>query len=416
MINDYNQKIFNVRNTFLKKDLIKIKSIHHEIISNLNTEYLQCLNIVNNRNQLIDINYSANLFADCSFIIIIGTGGSSLGSKMLISAVGNSKKKFFFAENVDPDTNQRLISKVDLKKTGFIVISKSGETIETLCIYFFFLNALKNKNINIKKRTLVLTENKPSSLKIIQEKRDYHFFEHDKNIGGRYSVFSSVGLIPAKIAGAKIKDFCEGGQNILNNLQKIKSPELLYPIRGALVKTSLMRKGYNQSILLTYADRLINFTKWYVQLWSESIGKKNKGSTAISSIGTIDQHSQLQLFLDGPKDKFITILGLNKPQKSKKLDCKIAKEISFENLHGKSMGELFFAEKKATFQSLMKKKIPLRSIDLNQISEKILGKIVMSFFLETIYACKLLHINPFNQPAVEEGKILALKFLQNAKS
>lgn len=152
MINDYNQKIFNVRNTFLKKDLIKIKSIHHEIISNLNTEYLQCLNIVNNRNQLIDINYSANLFADCSFIIIIGTGGSSLGSKMLISAVGNSKKKFFFAENVDPDTNQRLISKVDLKKTGFIVISKSGETIETLCIYFFFLNALKNKNINIKKK------------------------------------------------------------------------------------------------------------------------------------------------------------------------------------------------------------------------------------------------------------------------
>ena len=101
----------------------------------MNTEYLQCLNIVNNTNQLIDINYSANLFADCRFMIIIGTGGSSLGSKMLISAVGNSKK--VFAENVDPDTNQRLISKVDLKKTGFIVISKSGETIETLCIYFF---------------------------------------------------------------------------------------------------------------------------------------------------------------------------------------------------------------------------------------------------------------------------------------
>lgn len=413
MKTSYNQKIFNIKSSVFKSTE-KLKKINDELFSKIDCDYLRCLNIVRDNRQIQIIKKSASIFNNCKFIVIIGTGGSSLGGKMLVSALGNSNKKLFFAENVDPDTIQKLVSQIDLNHTGFIIISKSGETIETLCIYFYFLNTIKLRNIKIYKTTLVITERKPSTLKKIQEEENYHFLEHDKNIGGRYSVFSAVGLIPAQIAGINIKKFCDGGKTVLNQILNAKKPEATAPIKSALVKINLMKKGYNQSVLMTYSDKLKNFSDWYIQLWSESIGKNKKGSTAISSRGTVDQHSQLQLFLDGPNDKFITILGFEKPPRSIKLKCKISKNNIFESLNNKSMGDLFFAEKKATSKSLIRQKIPLRLIDLSPMNEDLLGKLVMSFFLETIYSCKLLNVNPFDQPAVEEGKVLALKFLKNA--
>ena len=413
MKTSYNQKIFNIKSSIFKSTE-KLKKINDELFSKIDCDYLRCLNIVRDNRQIQIIKKSASIFNNCKFIVIIGTGGSSLGGKMLVSALGNSNKKLFFAENVDPDTIQELLFQIDLNHTGFIIISKSGETIETLCIYFYFLNTIKLRNIKIYKTTLVITERKPSTLKKIQEEENYHFLEHDKNIGGRYSVFSAVGLIPAQIAGINIKKFCDGGKTVLNQILNAKKPEATAPIKSALVKINLMKKGYNQSVLMTYSDKLKNFSDWYIQLWSESIGKNKKGSTAISSRGTVDQHSQLQLFLDGPNDKFITILGFEKPPRSIKLKCKISKNNIFESLNNKSMGDLFFAEKKATSKSLIRQKIPLRLIDLSPMNEDLLGKLVMSFFLETIYSCKLLNVNPFDQPAVEEGKVLALKFLKNA--
>lgn len=413
MKTSYNQKIFNIKSSIFKSTE-KLKKINDELFSKIDCDYLRCLNIVRDNRQIQIIKKSASIFNNCKFIVIIGTGGSSLGGKMLVSALGNSNKKLFFAENVDPDTIQKLVSQIDLNHTGFIIISKSGETIETLCIYFYFLNIIKLRNIKIYKTTLVITERKPSTLKKIQEEENYHFLEHDKNIGGRYSVFSAVGLIPAQIAGINIKKFCDGGKTVLNQILNAKKPEATAPIKSALVKINLMKKGYNQSVLMTYSDKLKNFSDWYIQLWSESIGKNKKGSTAISSRGTVDQHSQLQLFLDGPNDKFITILGFEKPPRSIKLKCRISKNNIFESLNNKSMGDLFFAEKKATSKSLIRQKIPLRLIDLSPMNEDLLGKLVMSFFLETIYSCKLLNVNPFDQPAVEEGKVLALKFLKNA--
>ncbi len=413
MKTSYKQKIFNIKSSIFKSTE-KLKKINDELFSKIDCDYLRCLNIVRDNRQIQIIKKSSSIFNNCKFIVIIGTGGSSLGGKMLVSALGNSNKKLFFAENVDPDTIQELLSQIDLNHTGFIIISKSGETIETLCIYFYFLNTIKLRNIKIYEKTLVITERKPSTLKKIQEEENYHFLEHDKNIGGRYSVFSAVGLIPAQIAGINIKKFCDGGKTVLNQILNAKKPEATAPIKSALVKINLMKKGYNQSVLMTYSDKLKNFSDWYIQLWSESIGKNKKGSTAISSRGTVDQHSQLQLFLDGPNDKFITILGFEKPPRSIKLKCKISKNNIFESLNNKSMGDLFFAEKKATSKSLIRQKIPLRLIDLSPMNEDLLGKLVMSFFLETIYSCKLLNVNPFDQPAVEEGKVLALKFLKNA--
>tara|TARA_E500000331_G_C17164484_1_gene673170 strand:- start:663 stop:1145 length:483 start_codon:yes stop_codon:yes gene_type:complete len=154
---------------------------------------------------------------------------------------------------------------------------------------------------------------------------------------------------------------------------------------------------------------------WYRQLWGESIGKEGLGSTPINALGTVDQHSQLQLYLDGPKDKFITIINLKNKRKTFILDCSIEKNVFCDSLHKKTMNDLIEAEKEATFQTLKKKDIPLRVIELESKNEEVIGELLMHFFLETIYTCHLFGLDPFNQPAVEEGKKLAIKYLENEK-
>ena len=155
---------------------------------------------------------------------------------------------------------------------------------------------------------------------------------------------------------------------------------------------------------------------WFRQLWGESLGKDGKGSTPISGLGTIDQHSQLQLYLDGPKDKFITIISLKNKKKSRELNCRVSKNFIYKSLHKKTMNDLLTAETIATFETLKKKNIPIRMIELESNKEETIGSLLMHFFLETIFTCYLLEVNPFDQPAVEEGKKLAIKYLNHGKN
>ena len=167
---------------------------------------------------------------------------------------------------------------------------------------------------------------------------------------------------------------------------------------------------------MPYIDRLQNLSLWYRQLWAESIGKNGFGLTPVNALGTVDQHSQLQLYLDGPRDKFFTIIGKKKKSKSLELDCSFAKSQMFHPLHGKTLEQLLVAEMKATIETIKNKKLPLRYIEVNEIAEMELGALVMFLFLETIFCCYLINVNPFDQPAVEEGKILTKKYLENEKN
>ena len=164
---------------------------------------------------------------------------------------------------------------------------------------------------------------------------------------------------------------------------------------------------------MPYIDSLNNLSFWYRQLWAESIGKQNKGITPINALGTVDQHSQLQLYLDGPKDKFFTIIAKNHRGSKEKLDCTYSINSKFKILHNKSMDDLLNAEMRATVETLKNKKIPIRTIMLESMNERCLGNLMMFFFLETIFGCFLMNVNPFDQPAVEEGKKLTKKYLQN---
>ena len=413
----YEQKIFNIDESVKNLDVLNKKEVsktHKRFKEDYKQKRFPFLSIVNNKKKLVIIKKTARFLTNFKNIIFLGTGGSSLGGKTLhaLSKFKN-KKNLFFLDNVDPETNQSIVDLIEPSNTAIVVISKSGETIETLCQYFFFSNFLKKKNIDLRNKVVVITEKKPSTLKLIQEEENYTFIEHDYRIGGRYSIFSVVGLLPAYLSGLNIENICKGGRVTLKTFLDGKNVLKVPQINAAIQNVKLIKNNFNQFIMMPYVDKLYNFSFWYRQLWGESIGKKGLGSTPINAIGTVDQHSQLQLYLDGPKNKYITIIGFSKPQNSKKIDARISKATKVENLHNKTMGQLFYAEKEATFETLRRKKIPIRMIQIEKLDESMIGSLLMSFFIETIYTCYILGIDPFDQPAVEEGKKLAIHYLNN---
>ena len=349
-------------------------------------------------------------------VLFLGTGGSSLGGKTLVSIKENfffkdSSPKIFFLENVDEWSISRLTMKINLQNTALVVISKSGETIETLSQFFFLKNEMKEID-NFKKKVFIITENKKSTLKEIQEEEGFKFYEHKKNIGGRFSIFSLVGLLPASLAGFEISSFREGGKLFLKNLIDDES-FFDNQFFSTLCLMNLYKKNYNISVFMPYSDRLDNLSFWYRQLWAESIGKNRMGITPVNALGTVDQHSQLQLYLDGPSDKFFTFIFEKKKKINKKLDCSYGKDKNFSLLHNRPFENLLIFELRATIETLKQKKAPLRVIELDEINENAIGSLIMFLFLETIFSCYFIDVDPFNQPAVEEGKILTKEFLEN---
>ena len=256
---------------------------------------------------------------------------------------------------------------------------------------------------------MIITEDKKSPLRDIAKIYNCYVLDHPMDIGGRYSVFSNVGLLPACIGGLNISDVRLGAYDLLqevyagNFTEHLKSSELIFSLYE--------EKKINISVIMTYADSLINFGKWYLQLWSESIGKNLKGITPMHSIGTIDQHSQLQLYLDGPKDKFFSIFTKNHSNLGMKMNDEILLKCNVNYLAGKKMGDLMHAERQATLDTFVSKGFPIREIYCEEINEFTIGQLMVFSILETISICTMLNVNPFNQPAVEEGKLLTKKYL-----
>ncbi len=349
-------------------------------------------------------------------ILFLGTGGSSLGGKTLVSFLRNSfydnlNPKIFFIENIDSVEIESLLKNFNLSKICCVITSKSGETIETISQFFFIKNKFNKNKVSLKNKFFVITEDKNSTLKNIQEKEKMIFLPHPFSIGGRFSVFSIVGLLPALLSGFNIKEFCLGGEEFIRKITIGKDfYQYFDPVYNII---ELNKKNIKMSVIMPYIDSLNNLSFWYRQLWAESIGKQNKGITPINALGTVDQHSQLQLYLDGPKDKFFTIIAKNHRGSKEKLDCTYSINSKFKILHNKSMDDLLNAEMRATVETLKNKKIPIRTIMLESMNERCLGNLMMFFFLETIFGCFLMNVNPFDQPAVEEGKKLTKKYLQN---
>ncbi len=412
----FSQSSFNLEYFKLQlksKDYISTKK---KIVNDISSKSFGFLQDIYSDN-LEEIIYLAKHLRSFENVLFLGTGGSSLGGKTLVSIKENfffkdSFPKVFFLENVDEWSILRLTEKINLQNTALVVISKSGETIETLSQFFFLKNTMKNIS-NFKEKIFIITENKKSTLKEIQEEESYKFFEHKKNIGGRFSVFSLVGLLPASLVGFEVSSFREGGKLFLECILNDNGDFFDNHFFSALALMILYKKNYNISVFMPYSDRLNNLSFWYRQLWAESIGKNKMGITPVNALGTVDQHSQLQLYLDGPSDKFFTFISEKQKKPKQKLDCSYGKNKNYHLLHNRSLNELLKFELRATIETLKQKKYPLRVIELDEINEKAIGSLMMFLFLETIFSCYFFNLDPFNQPAVEKGKILTKNFLEN---
>ena len=397
------------------KKLDNLISTNKEVIKKIQNAImnLPALNIVNNHELLEQTIIQTNKFAENkNQFIVFGTGGSNLGSRALINILqGKEKNKVLFYNNVDPISFQNSIEKFDLKKIGYIIISKSGTTPETLSQFACLIELFdQKKDLEIFFRNcLIITENKSSPLRKIGMKNKCKILNHEINIGGRFSVFSNVAFVPAIIAGIDVKKIHNGVKDILTRIKDETFKEHLKASK--LLTSNILIHKINNSVLMTYSDALIYFARWYLQLWAESIGKNGMGITPIHAIGTIDQHSQLQLYLDGPKDKFFTFVTTKHSNLGLKIHKKELEENDISYLAGKSMGDLMQAEQQATMETFKKRGFAYREIYLPKIDEFSIGQLMTLSMLETVAACIFLGVNPFDQPAVEQGKSLTRKYL-----
>ena len=332
-------------------------------------------------------------------IVVVGMGGSILGFNAIYEFLKfKTKKNIIFFDNLDKEKIKNFKKNYNNKNCLFIIISKSGNTIETIST-FFELNILKNKAKNI----IIITEKKNNILYSISKKYNLFFIEHKKYLGGRYSVLSEVGMVPSYLMGINIKKI---RNNLTNYLTKDKK---ILQSGSILFSQIISQKKFKNLIFLNYSPKLEKFLFWLQQLIAESLGKKGKGILPIVSNCPKDHHSVLQLYLDGPKDKmfyfFCETTTNNKSTKKKKFYNKINQ---FTN---NTVDKIKNSQMSALKTILIKNKAPVREFILNSSNEEVLGELFTYFILETSIAGRLINLNPFDQPAVEQVKSLTKKLL-----
>jgi len=379
---------------------------------------LPILNIGERKDDLALIESAAKRIGDrCDTLVVLGMGGSGRGGNTLTALARNpytavaGKTKIYFVENIDPHTFDQLLSSVSLKTTMFLAISKSGGTAETLAQVLVLLKEVESNlgRNSIPDHFTFITEPHDNAMRRLGEEYNIPMLEHDPNIGGRFAALTAVGLLPAKAAGLDIHAIRHGAADVVHHTLSDADPE---PAKGAALHNTLLKKGRTISVLMPYCDRLDPFGAWHQQLWEESLGKDRHGTALLRALGATDQHSQLQLFLDGPHDKFITMILLEQKNVGKAIPSAKDKSLGYLNNH--TIGNLMAAEQRATAETLTHNKCPLRVFGIDRLDEKTLGALMMHFMLETMITAQLWNIDAFDQPAVEQGKKLAREYLADA--
>jgi len=374
-----------------------------------------------------------NKFED---VVVLGIGGSSLGPKALVNALVDSQwnlmnkeqrngyPRIHFIENIDPERFSEVMDKLNLKDTLVLTISKSGKTPETSATFLNVQERLRDAVANgvisqedLKKHIVAVTDKNPEKSVLKQEavKQGYQTFEVPDDVGGRYSVFSDVGLVPAAMVGINITELLRGASNMTKICSDTKNLKENPAANQALTQYMMYQKGKEYSVLMPYSDKLALVSDWYAQLWAESLGKKdNKDGQAVhanyspvKAIGAIDQHSQLQLWREGKNDKvftFITVKDFNKNVPITNNQANVPDALSY--MKRNSLNDLINEEAKATMQVLQQDKRPVINIEIPKNNAYNLGQLMQMFMFQTAIVGEMqgLGLNTFLQPAVEEGK------------
>ena len=339
-------------------------------------------------------------------LVVLGTGGANLGGQAL-AATGAESERLLFLDNGDGDRLDRVLRGPALDHTGFLIISKSGATAETLAQALLVLGRTEPVNV-----AAVITQPGASPLRRLADRFGLTVLDHDPALGGRFSALSLVGLLPAMFAGADGGAARDGALAVLDAALEAHVPEDSAPAMGAALAVTAMRAWPAANVvLMPYGPGLIPLGFWYRQLWAESLGKDGQGSTPILAPGPVDQHSQLQLFLDGPGANLFTVLEAPDPT-PRHVDRTLAEEIGAGYLGGRSIGNLIAAQVRATATMLTDAGRPVRRLSVPATDARAVGALMMHFMLETVVAAHLLGVEPFGQPAVERGKELARRYLE----
>ena len=362
--------ILKNKNQKLKQKLISILSEENEVINSLKKSYKN--------------SYTKKLikkFKNSKNFRLIGMGGSILGTNTIYEFLKYKiKKNFIFIDNLQAKDN-----KSEKKKFTNLIVSKSGNTLETIV----------NTNLYIKKKdkNIFLTENKNNHLYLLAQKLKSEIVHHNNFIGGRYSVLSEVGMLPAELMGLDSKKFKQF-DSLIKNKKFIKS--LIDNVASTL---KLIKNKKNNSVIINYDEKSENLFKWYQQLVAESLGKDSIGILPIVSNMPKDNHSVMQLYLDGYQNNFFTFFYVNE-SKTPKINNIIFNKDNY-SIKNKNLSDIIYAQFKATQNVFAKKNIPFRSFEIKKRNEKTLGELFSFFILETILLGRALNINPYNQPAVE---------------
>jgi glucose-6-phosphate isomerase len=353
---------------------------------------------------------------ECDTLVVLGIGGSGLGAKTLIEALPNTTPRVVVADNIDPWSFGRLLDGLDLARTTFNVVSKSGETAETMAQFLVVRDLLLRQlgAVDYARRVVITTDADAGALRQVVHDEGFRALAVPAGVGGRFSVLSAVGLFPAAVAGVRLDDLLAGAAWMDTRCREPdiwKNPAHLL---GTLLYLAETRHRQNIAVLMAYSDRLRCFAAWFAQLWAESLGKAETlegtpahvGQTPVAALGVTDQHSLLQLFAEGPADKVILMLRVEDHGRELPVPAAYADLDAIGYLGGTGIGQLLNLEQRATELALGKQQRPVITLRVPQINAFTLGQLLYLFEVAVVFAGALYRVDPFNQPGVEESKRL----------
>lgn len=408
--------------------LEKLAPALHDLKADYASGRLPLLKIAEDTSDLDQAEAALDTLSDgAETIVFFGTGGSGLGGQTLAQLGGwnlpgvsccsegsrRNRPRTRFYDNLDPLTLSAGLARLNLAKTRFVVTSKSGGTTETLAQLIATLAVIKDAGLesHIPQMFLGVTEpdkpGKPNGLRALLGSFGVPMLDHHTGIGGRFSCLTNVGLIPALARGLDARKIRAGAREVVDGLVSASFPAAFAPAIGAATAVGLSKeRGIRTLVMMPYNDRLGRFSEWYVQLWAESLGKGGEGTTPVPALGPVDQHSQLQLFMDGPREIAVTVLRVASRGQGPVLDATMAALAGQAFLGGKTVGDVVDAQAHAITEALTQAGRPVRTFDVETLDERSMGALLMHFMIETILAGRLLGLDPFDQPAVELAKTL----------
>ncbi len=427
-INTINLHKVSKKHGLSKKEILDFGKNLSKHLENFKTRDQHFHEIVDDASVVVEIEkYAKSVNGKFNNIVVLGIGGSALGTiclqKALLPLYSHEEKKqkwpkVHVLDNIDPTMIKELEDILDFKKTLFLVVSKSGGTPESIALFMYFKKKLQGKKLQPKNHMVAITNPGKRMLREVCEKEDIKIFDHGP-VGGRFAVLSSVGLLPAALSGINIKKLLAGSREMRESFIS-KNVKNNLPFQIASMQYLLNKKGKVMNVLMPYSQRLMLLPDWFRQLLAESIGKKidrknkvvNIGITPVSALGATDQHSQSQLYNEGPNDKFFIFLEIKNFGKKVPIPLLYPKNEKVSFLKGIDFATLLNTEKKATADSYTKNDRPNITIEIEKVNEEYLGQLFMLFEGATAFLGEFYNIDAFDQPGVELSKVLTRKYLK----